>query len=186
MLAQLTCWGSHPARQIVPGMKCFFPDGSDAILDGDEEPIRVAAPHYFPTRTAAAWGLGTRPHHPIMDGFMKIQVNTDRNIQSSQQLKDEIRDFVSGAIGRFGDRLTRVEVHLSDNNSAAKGGGNDLRCVLEARAAGHSPTTVRHDADTLDRAVKGAVDKLETALQRQFDRISRARGRTSYGGAETA
>jgi ribosome-associated translation inhibitor RaiA len=117
---------------------------------------------------------------------MKIQINTDRNVDGTERLKDSVRDVIASAIDRFSDRVTRVEAHLSDNNSSAKGGGDDMRCVLEARIAGANPLSVSHAAATLDQAVAGAVDKLETVLQRNFDRQNQVKGRTSYGGAETA
>jgi ribosome-associated translation inhibitor RaiA len=117
---------------------------------------------------------------------MKIQVNTDRNVQGGERLKDTVRRIVGGAVDRFSDRLTRVEVHLSDDNSSARGGADDMRCVLEARIAGANPLSVSHSAATLDQAVAGAADKLETVLQRTFDRQGQVKGRTSYGGAETA
>lgn len=87
-------------------------------------------------------------------------------------------------LDRFSDRVTRIEVHLSDTNSGAKGGSDDIRCVLEARLAGMNPISVRNRAATPEQAVAGAADKLEKVLQRNLDRLSRTKGRTSYGGAE--
>jgi ribosome-associated translation inhibitor RaiA len=115
---------------------------------------------------------------------MKIQVNTDRNVPGGEELKERVRDVVTGAVGRFSERLTRIEAHLSDDNSSAKGGGDDMRCVLEARIAGANPLSVSHAAATLDQAVAGAADKLEKVLQRNFDRQAQVKGRTSFGGAE--
>jgi ribosome-associated translation inhibitor RaiA len=115
---------------------------------------------------------------------MKIQVNTDRNVPGGEELKERVRDVVTGAVGRFSERLTRIEAHLSDDNSSAKGGGDDMRCVLEARIAGANPLSVSHAAATLDQAVAGAADKLEKVLQRNFDRQAQGKGRTSFGGAE--
>ncbi|HSJ25190.1 MAG TPA: HPF/RaiA family ribosome-associated protein [Longimicrobiales bacterium] len=115
---------------------------------------------------------------------MKIQVNTDRNVHGGEQLKDEVRQVVGATLDRFSDRLTRVEAHLSDDNSSAKGGADDMRCVLEARVAGANPMSVSHSAATLKEAVAGAADKLETVLQRHFDRQGQVKGRLSYGGAE--
>jgi ribosome-associated translation inhibitor RaiA len=117
---------------------------------------------------------------------MKIQVNTDRNIDGTERFKDEVRGVIASAVDRFSDRLTRIEAHLSDDNSSVKGGGDDMRCVLEARVAGTNPLSVSHNAATLEQAVAGAADKLEKVLQRNFDRQGQAKGRTSYGGAETA
>jgi ribosome-associated translation inhibitor RaiA len=117
---------------------------------------------------------------------MKIQVNTDRNVEGTERVKEEVRGMIASAVDRFSERLTRIEAHLSDDNSSAKGGGDDMRCVLEARIAGASPLSVSHSAATIEQAVAGAADKLEKVLQRNFDRQGQVKGRTSYGGAETA
>jgi ribosome-associated translation inhibitor RaiA len=115
---------------------------------------------------------------------MQIQVNTDRNVEGSQQLKEKVRGILTQSLERFSERVTRIEAHLSDSNSSVKGGGDDMRCVLEARLAGLNPISVRHEAATLEQAVAGATDKLEKMLQRNHDRLNRTRGRTSFGGAE--
>jgi ribosome-associated translation inhibitor RaiA len=117
---------------------------------------------------------------------MKIQVNTDRNVEGTERVKEEVRGMIATAVDRFSERLTRIEAHLSDDNSSAKGGGDDMRCVLEARIAGANPLSVSHAAATIEQAVAGAADKLEKVLQRNFDRQGQVKGRTSYGGAETA
>jgi ribosome-associated translation inhibitor RaiA len=116
---------------------------------------------------------------------MQIQVNTDRNIEGGQEFKEEVRGTLAGALERFSDRITRIEAHLSDGNSAVKGGGDDMRCVLEARLSGMNPISVRHQAATIRQALAGATDKLEKTLQRSLDKLNRTKGRTPYGGDET-
>ena len=113
---------------------------------------------------------------------MQVQVNTDNHISSSAELKQHVAATISDALSRFGDRITRVEVHLADQNSAAKGGGHDIRCSLEARPASMSPILVTHDAATIDEALSVAVDKLEKTLEKTFDRRDDPKGRTSFAG----
>jgi hypothetical protein len=48
---------------------------------------------------------------------MQIQVNTDNNITGREDVVRLVHSSVEGAIGRFADRITRVEAHLSDTNS---------------------------------------------------------------------
>jgi hypothetical protein len=96
---------------------------------------------------------------------MQIQINTDRNVSGHQDVADRIEDLVRSAIGRFSDRITRVEVHISDQNSAAKGGSNDLRCVMEARVAGLRPIAVSNDAPSVDEAADGAARKMQRSLE---------------------
>jgi ribosome-associated translation inhibitor RaiA len=73
-------------------------------------------------------------------------------------------------LGRFSDRITRVEVHLSDQNSD-KSGQDDKRCRMEARLEGRNPTAVTHQAASLGDAVDGAADKLKRALASTWERL---------------
>lgn len=116
---------------------------------------------------------------------MQIQVNTDNHIKGGAKLTRQVEAVVEGTLGRFGGRITRVEVHLTDENSSAKAGDNDKRCVMEARLAGLQPITVSHQGATLDQVLDGAADKLEQTLDRTLGRLADSRGRTSHSGEPT-
>ncbi len=62
---------------------------------------------------------------------MQIQVNTDNNVEGRDDLIQQVAADVGLALQRFGDRLTRVEIHLSDE-SAGRVTGADMRCTIEA------------------------------------------------------
>lgn len=62
--------------------------------------------------------------------------------------------------------VTRLEVHLSDQNGG-KSGQRDKRCVMEARLEGRQPIAASDDATTLDQAVRGAADKLARLIDSQ-------------------
>jgi ribosome-associated translation inhibitor RaiA len=113
---------------------------------------------------------------------MNIQVNTDRHIQGGAELTQQVENAVEGAIGRFADRITRVEVHLSDENSSAKTHGDDIRCMMEARIAGMQPVNVEHRDVSLDQAIEEAAGKLKRLLDRTLDRKDDPKGRTSFSG----
>ncbi len=98
---------------------------------------------------------------------MKIQLNTDSHIVGSQALTDEVERKITSTLKRFSDRITRVEVHLSDLNST-KTGTEDKRCVVEARVAGLSPISASHQAPTLALAIDGAREKIANALDTAF------------------
>ena len=102
---------------------------------------------------------------------MQIQVNTDRHISGNETRSAEVRGTLESALSRHSDHITRVEVHLSDENSPAKGGGNDIRCVLEARLEHHQPMAVRHQAATVGEAVDGAADKLMKMIDSTLGRL---------------
>jgi ribosome-associated translation inhibitor RaiA len=99
---------------------------------------------------------------------MQIQVNTDNNIEGRERLATYVKGEVEHALGRFSERLMRVEVHLRDEN-AAKSGLEDKRCVMEARLNGLQPTVVTHHAATLGQAVDGAIQKMKRSLDSTLD-----------------
>jgi len=102
---------------------------------------------------------------------MKIQINTDNNIEGGDELTQQTQAEVESALERFADHITRVEVHLSDENSSHKG-GTDKRCVMEARLEGMRPVAVTDQADHIEQAVNGAAEKLERLLDHELGRLS--------------
>jgi hypothetical protein len=66
---------------------------------------------------------------------MKIQLNTDAHIDGNEALAAQVGAMVEQALDRFSEHITRVEVHLADEN-AGKSGRKDQRCRLEARLEG--------------------------------------------------
>jgi ribosome-associated translation inhibitor RaiA len=100
---------------------------------------------------------------------MHVQTNTDRNIQASESLAAQVEAVVIGALGRFVDHVTRVEVHLSDENGA-KGGADDKRCMMEARLEDRPPIAVTHRAATVEQAIDGAAGKLARSIERLLAR----------------
>ena len=105
---------------------------------------------------------------------MHIQINTDSNIEGHEALATHIKDVVEAGLSRFHDRVTRVEVHLSDQNGD-KSGHLDKRCTMEVRLEGRQPTAVTHDAESVEAAVDGAVDKLKRSIESTLQRLKDAR-----------
>jgi len=94
---------------------------------------------------------------------MTIQFNTDNNIKGSEKLRALLIALISEELNRFSHQITRVEVHLSDENGP-KERQNDKRCMIEARLEGMKPIAVTNHANTHEQAVEGAVEKLKTSL----------------------
>jgi ribosome-associated translation inhibitor RaiA len=111
---------------------------------------------------------------------MTIQVNSDKTVVVDARLKDIVRGDVDRILKNFADRLTRVEVHLSDINSL-KGGSADKRCLVEARPAGARPLSTSATADHLATAIDLALRKMRRALTSFFGR--RPRGTTAGASA---
>jgi ribosome-associated translation inhibitor RaiA len=101
---------------------------------------------------------------------MHIQLNTDNNITGSEELTERYRSKLEGSLSRFGDRITRIEIYLSDMNSH-KGGKDDIRCVLEARLNGLDPIAVSDQAESVDFAFNGASDKLKSAIESTIGKL---------------
>jgi ribosomal subunit interface protein len=106
---------------------------------------------------------------------MQIQINTDANIDGNESLRQHVTAVLESTLERFGNRVTRVEVHLSDESSAAKSRNNDKRCLMEVRLAGLKPIAVTHETDTVHQAVDGAAEKLEKILDRTIGKLADAR-----------
>ena len=109
---------------------------------------------------------------------MQIQINSDDNIAGREQLAQDVETAVTDILGRFSDRITRIEVHLSDTN-AGKAGSADKRCLMEARPAGRQPVAVTNDAETLADAYSGAARKLRRALDSTLGRANDHKGADS-------
>ncbi len=101
---------------------------------------------------------------------MQININTDKTIERHQGLDDHVESVVQAAVARFGEHITRVEVHLSDDNSQKSADGGN-RCLLEARITGYQPIAVSEHAATLHQAISGAADKLKRAVDSALGRL---------------
>lgn len=102
---------------------------------------------------------------------MQIQINTDSNIEGDNALTQQVETTVREALDHFSTHITRVEVHLRDENSSSKPGTEDKRCLLEVRLTGHQPIAVSHQASTLERAVDGATKKMKRSLVSTLGRL---------------
>ena len=76
---------------------------------------------------------------------MDIHVSTDNTINGDSRVIDVAKDFVTNDLGHMSDWLTRVEVHLKDQNGDKKGPAN-IRCTMEARPRGLAPLSAHADA----------------------------------------
>ncbi len=96
---------------------------------------------------------------------MTIQINTDKNLSVHETFGDQLDNLLSEELDRFSEHITRLEVHLSDENGSKKG-QDDKRCLLEARLEGKQPIAVTDLADNYENAVDGAIKKLKFSLDK--------------------
>ena len=100
---------------------------------------------------------------------MHVQVNS-HHIPGSVELHEWVGSTVEERLERFDDFLTRIEVHVSDEN-AQKAGADDKRCQIEARPKGHQALSVTHKAESLQLAVDGAAEKMRHALEHRMGKL---------------
>lgn len=112
---------------------------------------------------------------------MKIQLNTDAHVDGSEALATRVSATVEQALARFSEHVTRVEVHLSDENGG-KNGQQDQRCMLEARFEGRQPVAVTEHAATQEQAVHGAAQKLARLLDSTLGRLNEHRDKAPGAG----
>lgn len=102
---------------------------------------------------------------------MEININTDNTIDRHQGLDERVRSNVESSIGRFGEHVRRVDVHLSNENSQKHEDGSNY-CMMEARVSGYAPVVVHAHAQNLDMSISQAADKLKRALDSALGRLN--------------
>lgn len=95
---------------------------------------------------------------------MQVLLHTDKHTDGSAAMTEHLQAELRAALGRFGERVTRVEAHLCDVNSAARAGADDIHCTLEARLVGEHAVVVKDHAGNAHQAIEGAVRKLKRAV----------------------
>jgi hypothetical protein len=85
---------------------------------------------------------------------------------------EQAESVVRGTLERFSARISRLEVHLSDQSSDKKSGPRDMRCLMEARVEGLKPTAVTHEAATVEDALEGAAGKMQRSLETTLGRLA--------------
>jgi len=102
------------------------------------------------------------------------------HVNATTEHKDTLDEWATGhlneVLARFRQDITRVEVHLRDEN-AGKGGAADKRCTMEARLVDHQPLAVHHDGGNQDEAFRGAAEKLKRLVENTIERARDQRHR---------
>src|SRR5246127_2102997 len=98
---------------------------------------------------------------------MLIEGRTDGKLNGSEGFSDHVKAVLRTALERYGDRIRRVEVHLSDAVSN-KTSHDDKCCMIEARYDGFEPIDVMHKERTMEQAITAAVHKLKKSVDSAF------------------
>lgn len=102
---------------------------------------------------------------------MTIQFNTDKNITGDNTFTAQNVAKIKKSLSRYSDHISRIEVHLSDEDGRKDGMGA-IRCLMEARMDGRQPIAVTSQSDTYEQAVGQALDKLRSSLDTILGRLS--------------
>jgi hypothetical protein len=103
---------------------------------------------------------------------MEIDIGSDHNITVHEAYAAQLRGAVTHALRHVSEHVTRVVLHLSDENGD-KAGATDKRCALESRLQGRQPLAVTQHAATFDQAVAGAADKMAHLIGHTLGRAAR-------------
>ncbi len=94
---------------------------------------------------------------------MIIQLHADKSLSIHEAYALKLNGVISRELDRFAELLTRVELHLADENAQRKT-KEDKKCTLEAKLKSKQPVAVTSHGNTYDDAVTGAVQKLKASL----------------------
>ncbi len=103
---------------------------------------------------------------------MTIKINTDKTLSTDKRSTDFFIALINETLQRFESQITRVEVHLKDENGN-KEGFNTVSCLLEARLEGRKPIAITNQANTIDLALNGAIIKIKNALKKILGKIQK-------------
>ncbi|MAY84501.1 MAG: hypothetical protein CMP59_10250 [Flavobacteriales bacterium] len=96
---------------------------------------------------------------------MTIQINTDKNIEGSQNMEAYFTERLEEGLKHFSELITRLEVHVSDQN-ADKEGADDIQVRIEARVRGKEPVLVEARAGNQEAALSAAIDKIQGLMRK--------------------
>lgn len=103
---------------------------------------------------------------------MQFQFNSDSSVMGTENVAERIEAQLRERLARFEDRLSRLEVHVRDENGP-KGGGDDKACMIEARIKGEKPIGVTGRAGDVDAAARIAANTLVQRLERHFGKADK-------------
>ncbi|MFT6982767.1 MAG: hypothetical protein ACJAUD_001537 [Crocinitomicaceae bacterium] len=95
---------------------------------------------------------------------MIIQFNTDKTVSGNERGSTYFTNLIQNDLERYNSHVTRVEVHLSDENGK-KEGHKEIRCLMEARIEGYQPIVVTSQENNVEKSVSEALVKMKASLK---------------------
>lgn len=90
------------------------------------------------------------------------------SIASTPALTDHAIRCVTQALRHVAEHVTRVDVHLHDDNGPKHGSAQ--RCVVEVHVARQHPLAVHHTSADLYASIKVVTGKLRRLVEKRLDR----------------
>jgi hypothetical protein len=101
---------------------------------------------------------------------MKVQINTDKNIEGNERLEDYYTEELKKEFSHFDYKITRIEVHFSEETDKQFAADNK-RCLLEFRLEKMDPLVVTAYSQTIEKAFDAAVIKATKVLITTFEKM---------------
>lgn len=102
---------------------------------------------------------------------MQVRLNTDNHIEGGGRKDSYWSEIAHDKLKRFEDHISALEIHVADHNSGSRQGAADKECNIEARLNGFANHATTCKADSVEKAISGALDKMKNALEHTFDKI---------------
>jgi hypothetical protein len=103
----------------------------------------------------------TLRRHGSKEGFMRIELKTDSDIEGHDELARYVETVVTAALEHDMTKISKVDVQISGVPGAT---ADDICCMVEAHLEVLHPLAVTHQASTVHETVRGAAAKLKHAV----------------------
>ena len=97
-------------------------------------------------------------------------MNSDNQVDLNEDSIEHWRSEITTSLERFNDWITRVEVHVTDENSKSKEGTDDIRCLIEARPANKQPVSVEVRGSSAEHAISDGIKTMQRRLSAMVDK----------------
>lgn len=101
---------------------------------------------------------------------MQVIINSDNQVDLQEDFIQHWQSEITSSLKRFNDWITRVEVHLTDENGASRGGVDDIRCLIEARPADRQPVSIEVRGESAELALADGIQTLGRRLGTLVDK----------------
>ncbi len=98
---------------------------------------------------------------------MNVQVST-HHFEEAEDIRRHAERRVAFALGRFGNRISRIRVRIADVNGPK--GGVDARCSLRVHVPHQTPIVITETAIDPGWAVELATERAARAVDRRLGR----------------